>query len=303
MPHTLPEMHPITSHYIKVRQHNLHYLERKGSEAGAPLLMLLHGFPENAHAWEPLIQALPAHYHIIAPDLPGYHHSDTLPSVQDYQVTALVSRLATFIEQTNNNMPVTLVAHDWGGAIAWPLAAFYPQLFNQLVILNAAHPSTFTRSLITSKKQRQKSQYIHTLTQPHAEQQLRDTNFALLKDMLGARFFTSNNPYADSLLADWADEDTLSAMLNYYRQMPQSVPPVDASTEALMALKVPTIYITQPTCVLWGRQDDAFDESVLNGLTDYVDDVTVHYHDEATHWIHREQPLWVAAHITKVVKG
>lgn len=299
MPHTQPSAHQLTSHFIKIGQHALHYLERKGRSEDGPRIILLHGFPENAHAWEPLIHSLPTHYHIIAPDLPGYHKSEVLSGEQDYEVPALVHRLSAFIKCVSNDKPVTLVAHDWGGAIAWPLAAFYPHLFHRLFILNAAHPSTFTLALIHSKVQRQKSQYIHTLARPGAEASLRNTDFSLLKDMLGEGLFGQPNEYAKSLLADWNDNETLSAMLSYYRQMPQTVPPVEASEEVLARFKIPNIRVTLPTCVLWGRQDKAFDESVLEGLDSYVSNVTVFYHDTATHWIHREQPCWVAQHIVK----
>ena len=303
MTHTHCSRQELTSHFTKIDQHSLHYLERKGSIANAPRVILLHGFPENAHAWEPLIQLLPAEYHIIAPDLPGYHKSAPLDDNKDYEVLALIHRLAAFVKRMSNDKPVTLIAHDWGGALAWPMAALYPQLFNRLFILNAAHPSTFTLALKHSRAQRQKSQYIHTLAHPGAEAFLRNTDFSLLKDMLGEGLFSQQSGYAKGLLADWNDNETLSAMLNYYRQMPQTVPPVDASEEALSTLKIPTIRIALPTCVLWGRQDKAFDESVLEGLGNYVDDVAVHYHDTATHWIHREQPLWVANHIVNGLSG
>lgn len=260
----------------------------------SPLLVLFHGFPENAHAWEAFINSIPSHYDIVAPDLPGYHLSDPLSEERQYEVPALIKRMATFIKKVKKGRKVILVAHDWGGAIAWPLTAFHPDLIHKLVILNAAHPSTFTQSLIVSKPQRVKSQYISSLREKNAVSSLISTDFKLLKDMLGEAFFEQQWDYASTLLNDWSQEARLSAMLNYYRCMPQDIPPVDASYEELHAIHVPNIHIGVPTLVLWGRNDLAFDDAVLHGVEKYVPHCEVIYHETATHWIHREFPNWAS---------
>ncbi|WP_034331568.1 MULTISPECIES: alpha/beta fold hydrolase [unclassified Alteromonas] len=258
------------------------------------LFVLFHGFPENAHAWEAFIRTLPSHYDIVAPDLPGYHLSDPLSEERQYEVPTLIKRMATFIEKVKKGRKVILVAHDWGGAIAWPLTAFHPDLIHKLVILNAAHPSTFTQSLIVSKQQRVKSQYISSLRDKNTVSSLISTDFKLLKDMLGETFFEQQWDYASTLLNDWSQEARLSAMLNYYRCMPQDIPSVDASDEELQAIHVPNIHIGVPTLVLWGRNDLAFDDAVLHGIEKYVPHCEVIYHETATHWIHREFPTWAS---------
>ena len=91
-------LNAVTSHTISIQDHRIYYLERKGQTSNSPLLILFHGFPENAHTWEALIDALPANYHVIAPDLPGYHQSEPLKDNSDYQVTSLVSRMGEFVQ-------------------------------------------------------------------------------------------------------------------------------------------------------------------------------------------------------------
>ena len=137
---------------------------------------------------------MPANYHVIAPDLPGYHQSEPLKDNSDYQVTSLVSRMGEFVQTVSQGRKAILVGHDWGGAIAWPLAAFQPNLFTKLVILNAAHPSTFTQALKTSRAQRKKSEYIKSLVADDAEAVLKQTDFALLKGMLGSALFDGDMP-------------------------------------------------------------------------------------------------------------
>lgn len=258
------------------------------------LLVLFHGFPENAHAWEAFINALPSHYDIVAPDLPGYHLSDPLDDERNYEVPSLIKRMSTFIEMVKKGRKVILVAHDWGGAIAWPLTAFHHSLIHKLVILNAAHPSTFTQSLMVSPEQRAKSQYISLLRSHDAVSNLMATDFRLLKDMLGEAFFEQECDYASTLLNDWREKARLSAMLSYYRCMPQDIPSVEAPEEDLTRIHVPNIHIAVPTLILWGRNDLAFDDAVLSGIEKYVPNCEVMYHETATHWIHREFPNWAS---------
>ena len=294
------ETQMLRSHYMEVDGHDIHYLsnvERVNNTSTNPLVLFLHGFPENAHAWEPLISCLPEGVDVIAPDLPGYHKSAPLGQEGDYAVPMLLARMATFIEEVSNKRRVVLVGHDWGGAIAWPLAAFHSHLFSHLIILNAAHPSTFTELLKTSRKQREKSQYIHQLIDDDAQSTLQSTDFTLLKNMLGESLFSTHKGYADTLLAMWNNKRSLSAMLNYYRNMPQLVPVTDADEHELKRIRVPNIRILIPTLVLWGEQDDAFDVDILDGLPRYVDSLTIKRHGVATHWIHREQAMWAAKHI------
>lgn len=290
----------LRSHYMEIDGHDIHYLsnvERVNNISTNPLVLFLHGFPENAHAWEPLISCLPEGVDVVAPDLPGYHKSAPLRQEGDYAVPMLLARMATFIERVSNKRRVILVGHDWGGAIAWPLAAFHSHLFSHLVILNAAHPSTFTELLKTSPKQREKSQYIHQLIDDDAQSTLQSNDFKLLKNMLGESLFSTHKDYADTLLAMWNNKRSLSAMLNYYRNMPQLVPVTDADEHELKRIHVPNIRILIPTLVLWGEQDDAFDVDILDGLPRYVDSLTIKRHGVATHWIHREQAMWAAKHI------
>jgi pimeloyl-ACP methyl ester carboxylesterase len=272
---------------------SIHYLSREEEGAKNPLIIMLHGFPENAHTWEGLMAILPTTLDIIAPDLPGYHLSSPLPSETDYQVPSLIGRMAAFIEKVKKGRKVILLGHDWGGAIAWPLAAFHQTLISKLIIVNAAHPSCFTRAIKTSSMQREKSQYIATLIDRNAERILSNTDFQLLKNMIGSCLFEQKSSYSRELLNDWRDPETLSAMLSYYRQMPQQVPQMNVSKKVLDDIRMPEIFIHCPTLLLWGEQDDAFDLSVIDKIEHYVSQITKRFNPSASHWLHREKPEWV----------
>ncbi|GGW89543.1 alpha/beta fold hydrolase [Alteromonas halophila] len=272
---------------------NIHYLQRQATTAGAPVVVLLHGFPECAQAWLPVISHLPDNLHIVIPDLPGFGESAPLASDSDYEVGPLCARLNKFIQKVAT-VPVHLVGHDWGGALAWPLAGFYSDSISTLTIINAAHPSTFVRELKTNPRQQQKSLYINTLNQPGMAQELAGRDFRLLKRIMGDSLNLNGDAYAKRLVSNWSDTDKLDAMLAYYRAMPQGVPVTKAQADAI---RIPSLTLTVPVQVLWGCQDDAFDEAVLTCLEDWVSDLTVIRHRHATHWLHREQPDWVAQHL------
>ena len=274
----------------------LSYLIRQASEPGGPVCVLLHGFPEAGFAWEQVIALLPETATIIAPDLPGYANSEPLDNDSDYAVPALVARMSQFIEKVAGDRPVTLVGHDWGGVIAWPLAAFNPKLINRLVILNAAHPGAFSRELQNNVEQREKSAYIHTLTAPDAAKKLIDSDYALLTHMLRSR--APDEEYIEKLKQSWSLPGRINAMLAYYRMLPQTIPDKDES----VTLHIPDIRISQPTRLLWGKKDTAFCLQVTEALSAWVPDLTLEYHDDASHWLHREYPEWVAVRISEEIK-
>ena len=72
------------------------------------------------------------------------------------------------------------MAHDWGGAVAWSLAALHPELLERLVIVNSPHPATFLRELRDNPAQQAASAYMNFLCRPDAEALLAADDFARL---------------------------------------------------------------------------------------------------------------------------
>lgn len=272
------------------------YLKRDATSENGPVCVLLHGFPEASFAWESVISLLPLSAAIIAPDLPGYAMSDPLENDTDYALPALVARMASFIEKVAKKRDVILVGHDWGGVIAWPLAAFYPDLITRLIILNAAHPGAFSRELQNNPEQREKSAYIHSLTAPDAVESLARSDYALLTYMLRSR--APDEEYTQNLKAMWSLPGRMHAMLGYYRELPQQIP----EQETNVTLHIPNIRISQPTRLLWGMKDTAFCLEVTEDLSQWIPNLTLEYHEKASHWLHREFPEWVAERITAEIK-
>jgi haloalkane dehalogenase len=95
-------------------------------EGSGPALLLLHGNPDNADEWKPLIQILRSEFRCIAPDLPGYgrrQQSYALPAAFDYSVGAQVAFVDELLKALEISGKVTLVVHDIGGIMGVPWAA------------------------------------------------------------------------------------------------------------------------------------------------------------------------------------
>lgn len=285
---------------------------RTCGEKGRPVLMFLHGFPEAAFVWDALLIhfSQPEHggFRCVAPNLRGFEGSSAPAEVKDYRLKHLMQDIAALIAVECNNQPLAcLVAHDWGGAVAWNLTAAQPALMQRLAIINSPHPGTFVRELTHSAEQQAASAYMNFLIRPDAEDRLAEDDFrrlwALFNNM-GAtdgpyRWLTG--PVQSQYRSVW--QQGLRGALNYYRASP--VRPPRPGDPAAAAVHIPRemLDIRVPTLVIWGMKDHALLPALLEGLEDYVPDMKLHRVDEATHWIVHEQPERVAAYLQDFLAG
>jgi len=201
-----------------------------------------------------------------------------------------------------------LVAHDWGGALAWGLAAQRPEAIRRLVIVNSPHPATFLRELRHNPAQQAASAYMNFLCRPDAEALLSENDFARLWP-----FFT-NMGAADPgregggwLTGDVRDRYRevwamgLRGGCNYYRASPLR-PPLGAD-DAVMKIEFAPAAVTShvPTLVIWAEDDMALPVALLDGLEAYVPDLRVVRVPGATHWIVHERPAFIAAEIGRAL--
>ncbi len=295
---------------ILINDVNIHYVQAGSKQdKKQPTILFLHGFPECWETWHAQIAFFEPHFKVIAPDLPGYNLSDKPTDLSFFSVPNLVKFFADFIKATVQNEKVYLVAHDWGGAIAWPLTAFFPHIIEKLVILNAAHPSAFTREMINNPEQRKKSEYIHELIAENAIEKLLANECEYLFDKVLSTM--QNNVLTEQkkqeYLQLWRQSGSLNGMLQYYRAMPQLAPAevnesgnttVEASpVTELEEMSIPNIRINVPTLILWGEQDQAFVQENLLGLEPYISQCSIKRFPQASHWLQHEYPAEVNQYI------
>jgi len=280
---------------------------RAAGERGRPVLMFLHGFPEAAFIWHEVLEhfAQPAHggYRCVAPNLRGYEQSSQPQDVSAYRPKHLVQDLVALADIEGQGAPLAcLVAHDWGGAVAWNFANQLPQRLQRLAIINSPHPGTFLRALQASPRQREASAYMNFLVRPDAEQLLREDGY---RRLLG--FFTHWGP------APWLTEDlkatyraiwdaSLTGGLNYYRASPLRPPREGDAAAAAITLPREMLTVDVPTLVLWGMQDTALLPELVEGLDEYIPRLTLEKVPDATHWILHEKPRFVIDRLAEFLR-
>jgi epoxide hydrolase 4 len=270
---------------------------RAAGERGRPVLMFLHGFPEAAFVWDELLEhfAQPANggYRCVAPNLRGYEESSQPADVAAYRPRELVKDLVALAGIEGAPL-ACLVAHDWGGAVAWNFANQFPQLTKKLAIINSPHPGTFLRALQTSEPQREASAYMNFLVRPDAEKLLREDGH---RRLLG--FFThwGSAPWlTESVKAQYRAvwDRSLTGGLNYYRASPLRPPREGDPAASAITLPREMLTVDLPTFVLWGLQDTALLPELLDGLAAYIPRLTVETVPDASHWVVHERPAFVA---------
>lgn len=272
---------------------------------GGPRALLLHGFPEAAFVWDEVMLRLAPQVACVAPNLRGYAGSSAPGEVSAYRAKVLVADVVATIEalaETPGAALDLLVAHDWGGALAWNLVAQRPDLVKRLLIVNSPHPATFLRELLNSPAQQAASSYMSFLCRPDAEVLLAERGFARLWPFLmhGDQAPAWLTPAVRALyLAAWGQG--LTGPVNYYRASPLRPPTGPADPLHTLHLPDEAVTVRVPTTVLWGEQDVALLPGLLQGLERWVPDLDVVRVPQASHWIVHEQPALIAATIQRLL--
>ena len=335
--------------YMQPLPHGITLSCRASGASGRPVLMFLHGFPEGAFVWDALL----AHfskienggYRCIAPNLRGFEKSSAPIDAKDYRPKHLVQDIAALIAieaqaqggqlaclgQEQAGPLACLVAHDWGGAVAWNLANQMPHLARRLAIINSPHPGTFLRELKSNPVQQAASAYMNFLIRPDAPALLAQDDYRRLWKFLkntGGEVAASAGADADanataqpvpapaSAPAPVAPVDPawltdavkaqyrkvwshgLNGGCNYYRASPLRPPRPGDPGAAAVDLPHDMLTIALPTLVVWALDDIALPPELIDGLDAYIADLTLKTVPGASHWIVHENPVLVAELLT-----
>ncbi|WP_342647888.1 alpha/beta hydrolase [Mucilaginibacter sp. CSA2-8R] len=249
-------------------------------DAQAKIIIFLHGFPEFGYAWHQQITFFASQgYYALAPDQRGYNLSDKPKGVKAYRLDALVTDVAEWIKQLTPHK-VILVAHDWGGGVAWALAAQHPELLQKLVILNMPHLAVMKKHLRTNIKQIFKSWYAAFFQIPLLPELLcRLWNFRFLTQALvrSANPDTFTAQELENYRKAWRQPYALTAMLNWYRAFRYDI-----------GKKHPEVSV--PTLIIWGKKDSALSAEMAEDSLATCKQGKLFMIEDATHWLHHEKP-------------
>jgi pimeloyl-ACP methyl ester carboxylesterase len=266
------------SHHLTANSLRFHVVEA-GPADGPPLIML-HGFPEFWWAWRKQIQPLvDAGFRVVVPDMRGYNLSDAPQGLSAYGLDMLASDVVALADALAIQR-FDLVGHDWGGVVAWWVAARHADRMRRLVILDAPHPDIWATEALRHPTQALKSSYAMFFQLPWLpEAAFGAFDFAALRTMTqGSARPEAFEPGAlDRYVEAWQRPGRFTAMLNYYRALrqPRSAAPAR---------------ITPPTLIVWGEKDTFLERHVADASLAQCDDGCLKILADTTHWLHLEQP-------------
>jgi epoxide hydrolase 4 len=261
--------------YAEIGDVRLHYVEA----GDGPLVILLHGFPEFWYGWRQQIAPLVrAGFRVVAPDLRGYNLSSRPDGYAAYTADKLAADIRGLIRELGAESAM-LVGHDWGGTVAWTLAANHPEVVDRLAILNAAHPRRLNEGL-HNPRQLLRSWYFFYFQLPKLpERRARARHWRFFKRFLRDARPPYTEQETERYVEAWSQPQAAKAMIDYYRA---AVRP--SSTQGELGP------ISAPTLVIWGQRDRYLGPKLAEP----------HHHDvpnldrverlpNASHWVHHDQ--------------
>lgn len=292
---------PMLKHeYADVNGVRLHY----ATAGKGKLIMFLHGFPEFWYEWKNQLAEFGRDHQAVAPDMRGYNLSSKPAEVDQYQVKYMIEDIRALAEKLGHKKMI-LVAHDWGGVVAWAFAIAHPECVEKLVVINAPHPGVFQRELRENPDQQKASQYMLMFRSEKAEQILSANNYAtlvgaVLGDGLKSGVFTEEDKKA--YIEAWSQPGALTGGLNYYRAA-RLGPPSGEGDKGGFSNAPPSLEVKVPTLVVWGEKDTALLAGNLVGLDKFVPNLTIKRIPDGTHWVIHEKPALINGYIREFIKG
>ena len=224
-----------------------------GPESGAPVLML-HGFPETRHMWRHAVGALgAAGFCAVAPDQRGYARGARPAAVEAYATEKLTGDALGLMDALGHAR-FHLVGHDWGGQLAWLIAASVPQRVRSLSVLSRPHPAAFVRAMAEDTQQAARSGHHRAFREADAVTRMRAANLKPLREALARQGVPAADVavYGDALMENGAIEGAM----NWYR------------ATGFTASDVPKVVV--PTLYVWGTEDATVGRRAAELTAEYV---------------------------------
>lgn len=245
---------------------------------GAPLVVMLHGFPEFWYSWRHQIKALAnAGYRVVAPDQRGYNLTDKRPPYDLITLTDDIQRLI----HTLGYDRASIIGHDWGGGVAWVFGARFPEMTQNLLVLNCPHPLIVTnviRKLYVIQAFR--SLYMAFFQLPMIpEAVLSRKNYDVLADAMRGSVPEITNEEIGYYREAWSQPGALTGSLNWYRTLFQNRlhQPIDLTVRI-------------PAHLIWGLPDLFLDARLAEWTKDYVPHLSLHHFPRTSHFVHQVIP-------------
>ncbi|HJT30589.1 MAG TPA: alpha/beta fold hydrolase [Pirellulales bacterium] len=263
-------LYPFNSHWLDLAGLRYHFLDEG---RGAPLL-LVHGNPTWSFYWRDLIKPLREQFRVIVPDHIGCGLSDK-PQHYEYRLARHIENLRRLIERLDLQ-DVTLLAHDWGGAIGLGAAVAEPERFGRLVLFNTA---AFRSRRIPWRIRLCRTPVLGRL----AVQGLNAFARAALT-MAVAKPQRMTPAVRAGLLAPYDAWSNRVAIHRFVLDIPLS--PAHPSYATLEGIERGLPKLSgRPTMFIWGMRDWCFTPHFLEQFLEFFPAAEVHRFDDASHYV------------------
>lgn len=265
-------LYPFSSNHVSLDGHQVHYLD----EGDGPVLLMVHGNPTWSFYWRELVRALRVGYRVVVPDHVGCGLSDKPSSASyAYRLEDRIHDLESLIRELGLER-ITLLAHDWGGAIGMGAAVRMPDRFRRFVLFNtAAFPSGQCPLRIRVCRT--------PLLGRLAVQGLNLFARAALR-MAVCRPGGLSPPVRAGLLAPYDSWANRTAVYQFVHDIP--LHPRHPSYQTLSDIEAGLAqFRDHPIALIWGMRDWCFTPHFLNRFLQIFPDAEVHRLDDAGHYV------------------
>jgi epoxide hydrolase 4 len=239
----------VTHHYADNNGVRIHYVT---IGEGQTSIVMIHGFPDFWYTWRNQMIALMSKYQVAAIDLRGYNLSDKPQGGEYYLMRHLISDIQAVMRHLEKDKAI-LMGHDWGGAIAWFFAIYFPTMTERLIVLDFPHPSGFVRELAQNPHQQKQSAYARDFQQEGAHKQLTPESLSAWV----------HDPVARERYIEAFRRSDFEAMLQYYKQNYPRQPYQDASFQVNK--------VQAPVLQIHGLQDQWLLPGGLNSTWEWLE--------------------------------
>ncbi|TQN44206.1 pimeloyl-ACP methyl ester carboxylesterase [Blastococcus colisei] len=258
-----------------------------GPSDGDPVV-LLHGFPQDATAWDRVTPALHQHgLRTLAPDQRGYSPMARPRGRAHYRLRETTGDVLALLDTAGLDS-AHVVGHDWGGLVAWALAAWHPDRVRTLTAISVPHPGAMAKAMVTSD-QALRSSYVGLFQLPMVPERLMLAgDGAALRRVL--RHGGLPDDAVDRYVARMCEPRALSGALGWYRALPWS------GRDPVGKVRVPTLH-------LWSTRDAFLGRAATEATAQFVEGpYRLEVLDDVPHWIPELAPDRVAELVTAHVR-
>ena len=266
----------------------IHYalLGPTSGPSNAPLVVMIHGFPDFWYSWRHQMAVLSKDYQVVAIDQRGYNLSDKPKGKENYDMSLLIEDVRAVIKHLGRDRAV-IVGHDWGGRVAWGFAMKYPEMTHRLIVCNLPHPRGVAYERAHNNEQQINTAYAQRFRQEDAAR-------SLTAEGLAGRI---KDPKVRARYVEAFRRSDFEAMLNYYKQNYPAPPYLEDTS--------PVVKVKPPVLLFHGLDDKALMQGALNHTWEWLEkDLTLvtipgvgHFvQNDAAEFVSGMMKSWLAPH-------